>query len=56
MNRHVNDFERREFLKRAAQTAAVGVIAPNLADGAVPKDKQIKLTDKIPEKMRMNDP
>jgi len=47
MNRHINDLERREFLKRVAQTAAVGVIAPNLADGALPNDKQIKLTDKI---------
>jgi predicted aldo/keto reductase-like oxidoreductase len=51
MNRQVNDIERREFLKRAAQTAAVGVIATNLAGGAVPKDKQIKLTNKIPSRV-----
>ncbi len=48
MNRQVNGIERREFLKRAAQTAAVGVIATNLTEGAVPEDKQIELTDKLP--------
>lgn len=51
MNKQVNDIERREFLKRAAQTAVVGVIATNLADGVVPEDKQIKLTDKIPSRV-----
>ena len=51
MNSPVNDIERREFLKRAAQTAAVGLIATNLAGIAVPEDKQIKLTDKIPSRV-----
>jgi len=51
MNRQANDIERREFLKRAAQTVAVGAIATNLADGAVPDNKPIKLTDKIPSRM-----
>ncbi len=50
MKRKVDDIERREFLKLAAQTAAVGVLATNLADGAVSDDKQIKLTDKIPSR------
>jgi len=50
VKRKVDDIERREFLKLAAQTAAVGVLATNLADGAVSDDKQIKLTDKIPSR------
>ncbi len=51
MNREVNDIARREFLKRAAQTVGAGVLATNLADGAVPEGKQIKLTDKIPSRV-----
>jgi predicted aldo/keto reductase-like oxidoreductase len=51
MNRHLNDIERREFLKCAAQTAVLGVIVTNLTEAAVPKDKQIKLTDKIPSRV-----
>ena len=51
MNRHLNDIERREFLKCAAQTAVLGVIVTNLTEAAVPKDKQIKLKDKIPSRV-----
>jgi len=38
---------RREFLKRTAHTAAVASLA-GAASAAVPKNKKIKLTDKIP--------
>ena len=51
MNRQVNNIERREFLKRAAQTTAAGVLAANLAGGAVPKNKPIKMTGKIPSRV-----
>jgi predicted aldo/keto reductase-like oxidoreductase len=51
MNRTVNEIERREFLKRAAQTAAGGVLATNLSQGAAPEDKQIILTDKLPSRV-----
>ena len=51
MNRQVGDIERREFLKRAAQTTAVGVFATNPAGGAVPKDKQIRFTGEIPSRV-----
>ena len=51
MNRKLNDIERREFLKRAVQTAAAGVLATNLAGGAVPEDKKTKLTNKIPARI-----
>jgi len=51
MNREVGDVGRREFLKRAAQTAGAGVLATSLADGVVPEAKQIKLTDKIPNRV-----
>lgn len=51
MNRHLNDIKRREFLKRAAQTAALGVIATNLTEAEVPKDKRIKLTNKVPSRI-----
>ena len=51
MNRKVNRIGRREFLKRVAKTAVIGAAATNLARGAVPKDKQIKLTDKIPSRV-----
>jgi predicted aldo/keto reductase-like oxidoreductase len=51
MNRQVNDIKRREFLKCAVQTTAFGAIATNLAVGAIPENKQIKLTDKIPSRV-----
>jgi len=51
MNRQGNNIKRREFLKRAAQTAAGGVLATNLSQGAVHEDKQIKLTDKLPRRV-----
>jgi predicted aldo/keto reductase-like oxidoreductase len=51
MNRTVNEIKRREFLKRAAQTAAGGVFATNLSQGAAPKDKQVILTDKLPSRV-----
>jgi len=51
MDRPNNELGRREFLKRAAKTAVIGVAATNLAGGAVPNDKQIKLTDKIPSRV-----
>ena len=51
MNSEIHDIERREFLRRAAQTAGAGVLAANLAGGAVPEDKRIRLTDKIPSRL-----
>ncbi|MBC8217966.1 MAG: aldo/keto reductase [Planctomycetes bacterium] len=51
MNGQVNEIGRREFLKRAAQTAAMGAMATSLASGAIPKDKKINLTDKIPTRV-----
>ena len=47
MERLNNELGRREFLKRAAKTAVIGVAATNLAGSAVPKDKQIKLTEAL---------
>ena len=38
---------RREFLKRAALSAAAGMVSTDVASGAVPKDKRIVLTDSI---------
>jgi len=51
MNRTVNEIKRRQFLKRAAQTAAGGVLATNLSQGAVHEDKQIVLTDRLPSRV-----
>ena len=51
MNGPNNELGRREFLKRAAQTTAAGVISAGIASGAVPKDKKIPLTDTIPTGM-----
>ena len=51
MNRQVNDIGRREFLKCTAQAAAVGALTTSLAGGAVPKDKKITITDKIPSRV-----
>jgi predicted aldo/keto reductase-like oxidoreductase len=51
MNKPIHDIGRREFLKRTAQTVAVGALVTNFAGGAIPKDKKIKLTDKIPSRI-----
>lgn len=42
---------RREFLKRATQAAAAGVVSAGIASGAVPKEKKIDLTDTIPTRV-----
>lgn len=47
MNNEIHDIKRREFLKRAAQTAGVGVLAANVTGGAVPENKRIKRADEI---------
>ena len=51
MDRMNNELGRREFLRRAAQAAAVGAVSVDVASGQVPKDKKIKLTDKIPTRI-----
>jgi len=51
MNRQMNDIGRREFLRRTAQTTAIGAMATSLAGGAVPGKKRIDLTDKIPSRV-----
>ncbi|MGB2806844.1 MAG: aldo/keto reductase [Sedimentisphaerales bacterium] len=51
MNGPNNELGRREFIKRAAQAAAAGLISTGIASGAVPKDKKIPLTDTIPTGM-----
>ena len=51
MNRQMNDIGRREFLRRTAQTTAIGAMATSLAGGAVPGEKRIDLTDKIPSRV-----
>ena len=51
MDRPNSELGRREFLKRAAQAAAAGVASVNVASGEIPKDKKIKLTDKIPSRV-----
>jgi len=51
MNRQMNDIGRREFLRRTAQTAAIGAMATSLASGAIPGEKRINLTDKIPSRV-----
>jgi len=40
--------KRREFLKTAAQAAAVAAVSGGIASGAVPKEKSIDLADTIP--------
>jgi len=42
---------RREFLKRAAQAAAVAAVSGGIASGAVPKEKKIYLADTIPTRV-----
>jgi predicted aldo/keto reductase-like oxidoreductase len=46
-----NELGRREFLKRAAQAAAAGVISTGVASAAVPKNKMIPLADTIPTRV-----
>jgi len=48
MNRMNDELGRREFLKRAAQAAAAGLVSTGIASGAVPKEKKIDLADTIP--------
>ena len=48
MNGLNNELGRREFLKRATQAAAAGVLSTGIASGAVPKEKKIELADTIP--------
>ncbi len=45
MNGSNEGLGRREFLKKATQVAAAGVISTGIASGAVPKDKKIDLAD-----------
>lgn len=42
---------RREFLKRAARTAAIGAVCGDIALGKVPVNKKIVLTDTIPTRV-----
>jgi predicted aldo/keto reductase-like oxidoreductase len=42
---------RREFLKRATQAAAAGVLSTGIASGAVPKEKNIDLAGTIPTRV-----
>jgi predicted aldo/keto reductase-like oxidoreductase len=42
-----NELGRREFLKRATQAAAAGVISTSITSGAVPKNKKISLPNTI---------
>jgi len=51
MNGLNNELGRREFLKRAAQAAAAGVLSTGIASGAVPKEKKIDLADTIPTRV-----
>lgn len=51
MNRPNSELGRREFLKRAAQAAAVGAVSVNVASGGMPKEAKIKLTDEIPSRI-----
>jgi len=51
MPKPTNQLPRREFLKRAAQAAAAGVVSTGIASGAAPKDKQIDLADTIPARV-----
>ena len=51
MNRMNDELGRREFLKRATQAAAAGVLSTGIASGAVPKEKKIDAGDAIPTRM-----
>ncbi len=51
MDKPDNELGRREFLKQAAQTTAAGVVSVGIASGGIPKDKKIRLTDKIPTRI-----
>ena len=51
MNRLNDELGRREFLKRAAQAAAAGVISTGIASGAVPNEKKIDAGDAIPTRV-----
>ena len=51
MNGLKNELGRREFLRRAAQAAAAGVISTGIASAAVPKNKMIPLADTIPTRV-----
>ena len=51
MNVLNNELGRREFLKRATQAAAAGVISTGNTSQAAPKDKTLDLADKIPTRM-----
>ena len=46
-----NELGRREFLKRATQAAAAGVLSTGIASGAVPKEKKIDTGDAIPTRV-----
>ena len=50
MDKSTDQLRRREFLKRTAQATAVASLAGS-AHAAAPKDKNIKLTDKIPSRI-----
>ena len=50
MTKRTRQLPRREFLKRAAQAAAIASIA-GAASAAVPKDKKITLADTIPARV-----
>ena len=51
MERMNEKLGRREFLKRAAQAAAVAAVSAGIASGAVPKEKKINLADTIPTRV-----
>jgi len=51
MNGLNNELGRREFLKKATQVAAAGVISTGIASGAVPKEKKIALADTVPTRV-----
>ena len=51
MDRMTDELGRREFLKRAMQTTAAGVVSAGIASGAVPKEKKIDLADTIPTRV-----
>ena len=51
MNGLDNELGRREFLKRATQAAAAGVLSTGIASGAIPKEKQVDLADTIPNRI-----
>ena len=48
----MNDkLKRRDFFVRSAQAAAIGAISADIASGAAPKEKKIKLDDTIPTRI-----